>query len=123
MIRFLFDECLPEYYVGAVRAWNDREGMPFVDFVRVGYIEELPRRTIDPKIIRWAERELRIIVTVDYNTMPSHLADHLAQGGHSPGVFCVRPGASPMEIAFELAMAAHAGREDEFADSVTYIPL
>jgi hypothetical protein len=35
----------------------------------------------------WAEREGRVLVTLDRHTMPGHLANHLRAGHNSPGSF------------------------------------
>jgi hypothetical protein len=123
MIRFLFDECLSEHYDTAVRAWNERGEQPFVDFARVGRLDQLPKKTPDPTILKWAEAEGRIIIAVDYTTMPGHLADHLASGCNSPGICTIRPGVSPAAVAFELALITHAGKSSDFVDCITYIPL
>ncbi len=50
--------------------------------------------------------------------------DHV-MSAHRNGIapHSVRPGASPMEIAFELALAAHAGTPSDFENHVTFIPI
>jgi hypothetical protein len=82
-----------------------------------------PRQTPDPDVLVWAELNDRVVVTVDYNTTPSHLADHLAAGRHSPGVFCIRPGALLSDVITDLVLSSYAGNPADFADLVTFIPL
>jgi hypothetical protein len=59
--------------------------------MRVGDPADLPLGSGDPALLLWAEREQRILVKHDPDTMPRHLADHLAAGRHSSGVFMIRP--------------------------------
>ena len=123
MIRFLFDECMPEQIASGVRSWNvDNPHLP-IDVVCVGEPADLQCGSKDPAILVWAEHEDRIVVSVDYTTMPGHLADHLTAGRHSPGVVLPRPNKTIPEIVYELAMIAHAGVAADFADQARYIPL
>lgn len=123
MIRYILDQNVSEAVDEAVRSWNaDRKGPP-VDTVRVGRLPDLPFGSVDPDILRWAERHGRVVITNDLKTMPGHLADHLAAGGHSPGVFCVRRGTGPGDVAFELAMISDAGDPADYIDAITFIPL
>jgi len=62
-----------------------------VDVTRVGDPADLPLGTQDPDLLLWAEREQRVVVTMDRQTMLGHLAAHLQSGHHSPGVFLLRP--------------------------------
>jgi hypothetical protein len=53
--------------------------------------------------------------------MPAHLADHLARGGRSPGVFLTRPVPIP-EIVDFLICAAYASEAPEWENQITFIP-
>jgi hypothetical protein len=123
MIRFLIDACVPAKVADAVARWNAANPSEAIDAVSSGDPGIPPRHTPDPDVLVWAELNNRIVVTVDYNTMPSHLADHLAAGRHSPGVFCVRPGAYIPDIIADLVMSTYAGNPDDFADVVTFVPI
>ena len=46
-----------------------------LEVVCVGDVDELPLASMDPDILRWAEREGRIVVSFDYHTMPAYLID------------------------------------------------
>lgn len=97
-------------------------GLYPVDVVRVGDPPDLPLGTIDPDLLLWAEREGRVLVTVDWKTMPGHLAAHLQNGHHSPGVLIPRPGLSLSQLVFELVLLAYASDPDELRDQVRFIP-
>jgi len=123
MLRFLFDQCLPKQIATGVRTWNAENPQFPIDVVCAGDPSDLPPGSKDPAILIWAEREGRIVISVDYKTMPVHLASHLAAGRHSPGVVYPRPERSIAEIVYELATIAHAGNAADFADQGRYIPI
>jgi hypothetical protein len=55
--------------------------------------------------------------------MPIHLADHLAQGRHIPGILAFRRNAKVGEILEDLLLIADTATEDEFQDQIVYVPL
>jgi hypothetical protein len=55
--------------------------------------------------------------------MPVHLADHLAQSRHSPGIFVLRPKATIKEIIENLILIALLGDAQDYQDRITHIPL
>lgn len=85
-IRFLLDEHLRGVLWNAIERHNRLGGLP-IDAVRVGDPADLPLGSDDAVILAWAEKENRILVTLDRHTMSGNLAQHLATGRHSPGVF------------------------------------
>ena len=93
-----------------------------LDIVRVGDIADLPLGTLDGELLLWAEHENRILVTEDKRTMPRHLAEHLASGHHSLGVFVVRAGFSWGDVLDALVLVAHAGDPADYLDVVTFLP-
>jgi hypothetical protein len=97
-------------------------GAEQVDVVRVGDTLELPLHISDAEILLWAERESRILVTEDRHTMAGHLREHLAKGGHSPGILINRPNQRMRALVECLVLIAHAGDAAEFVDLITYIP-
>lgn len=120
-LPFVLDENLRGRFWRAIQGHNARSPFP-VDVVRVGDPADLPRRSLDPDILLWAEREGRILVTLDKNTMPGHLTAHLAAGHHSPGILMIRPGFTIRELVFHLALIAYACQPDEYADQYVYMP-
>jgi hypothetical protein len=90
--------------------------------VRVGDPADLLLGFEDPDILLWAEREHRILVTHDPDTMPGHFADHLNAGHHSPGVFMLRPHSTLPSIVTFLVDAAYASTPEEWNDRLWFIP-
>lgn len=120
-LAFLLDEHLRGPLWNAIERHNlistDR-----IDAVRVGDVIDLPLGIDDTGLLRWAQREERLLVTEDKHTMPSQLRELLREGGHSPGVLIVRAGSSWSEVVDCLVLVAHAGLVVEFRDAVTFIP-
>src|SRR6266852_8081809 len=114
-LRYVLDEHLRGPLWRAIQ-WHNSLGVYPLDVVRVGDPADLPLGTGDPAILLWAEREQRILVTQDTDSMPTHLADHLAAGGHSPGVFMVRHHSTLPQILSFLRDAAYASELSEWQD-------
>lgn len=79
--------------------------------------------TKDPEILYWCEENGFILVTNNRTSMPVHLADHLAEDRHVPGILVLRPHASIGEVIDDLIIIAIAAFEDEYRDRIAYIPL
>lgn len=120
-LRYVLDEHLRGPLWRAIQ-WHNNSGVYPLDAVRVGDPIDLPLGSDDPSLLLWAEREQRILVTHDPDTMPLHLADHLATGRHSPGVFMLRPHSTLPQILSFLQDAAYASEPAEWQDRVQVIP-
>jgi hypothetical protein len=55
--------------------------------------------------------------------MPPHLTDHLAQGHHVPGIFILNPNMNVGAMIDELILIAKASEDNEYQDSIRYLPL
>lgn len=121
-LRFLIDENLRgrRLWRGIVR--HNVLGGLTIDAVQVGDPVDLPLGSSDPEILRWAEREDRILISRDQSTLTPHLLAHLQAGYHSPGIFIVHPIASYAAILNYLEIVAHAGNADDFRDRLVFIP-
>jgi hypothetical protein len=98
-------------------------GSPYPLDVVAGGEPSAPRYgTLDADILKWVEAEGRILVTRDIRTMPTPLADHIAGGGAVPGILEVRPGTSIPDILDALQLVAHAGKAEDLADQISFIP-
>jgi predicted nuclease of predicted toxin-antitoxin system len=120
-LRYLLDENMRGPLWRAI-LWHNSSGVYPLDVVRVGDPADLPLGTGDPAILLWAEREQRILVTHDADTVPMHLADHLAAGRHSPGVFMIRHRSTLPQIISFLRDAAYASDAVEWQDRIQFIP-
>src|SRR5437016_3593762 len=100
-LRYLLDEHLRGLLWKAVQQHN-AGGANLLDVVRVGDPPDLPLGALDPAILEWAEREGRILVSRDENTMRTHLMAHLQAGHHSPGIFMIRRRSTLSQVVFHL---------------------
>lgn len=120
-LQFLLDEHLRGPLWKAIQRHNHQSEYS-IDAARVGDSPDLPLGSADPEILLWAERENRIVITLDAKTIPKHLADHLKTGLHSPGVFIIRQVTSLAQVVSFLEAVAHASEAHEWRDNLTYVP-
>jgi hypothetical protein len=120
-LRYLLDEQLRGPLWNALRRHN-AGGLNPVDAERVGDPADLPLGATDPDILLWAEREVRILLSRDFHTMPPYLAAHLRSGHRCPGVFLLRVGLPLRQIVDALVYYAHAGDPQFVQDRCEYIP-
>lgn len=120
-LRFLLDENLRGLLWLAIVRHNLVGGL-LIDALRVGDVDDLPRGSDDATILAWCERQNRILVSLDYDTMAQHVSKHLASGGHVPGVLLVRPAQSLRTIVDVLELIAHAGLPEDYRDQVVFVP-
>ena len=120
-LRYVLDEHLRGPLWRAV-LWHNRRGIYPLDLVRVGDPVDLPLGSDDPTILEWAEREQRILVTHDPETLPRHFANHLRAGHHSAGVFMIRARSTLPQIVSFLTEAAYASDLSEWRDRIEFIP-
>jgi Domain of unknown function (DUF5615) len=117
MLKYLLDEHVPPAYRQQLLR---RESSLMVRII--GDPGVPPKGTLDPELLLWCEREDFVIVTNNRNTMPSHLADHLAEGRHMPGIFILNPSISFGDTIEELILLTTASVEGEFRDKITFLP-
>ena len=96
---------------------RDRPWMSFVWAIRLTCRWELGI----PDVLRWADRQQRILISRDSKTLPGHLTEHLRGGGHSPGLFLLRRVPLPLVVDF-LMLAAYASEPSEWENRVEFIP-
>lgn len=122
-LRFVLDEHLRGGGLWQAIQRHNALGAHPLDTIRVGDPVDLPLGTADPAILLWAEREGRIIITRDHQTMPGHLAHHLQAGRRSPGIFLLRFRASLPTVITSLVVIAYCGDPVDYQDRTQYIPL
>ena len=122
-LRFVLDEHLRGGGLWQIIQQHNAQGLNRLDVVRVGDPVDLPLGTTDPDVLIWAERESRILLSRDYNTLPGFLLQHLQRGQHSPGVFLLRSRASLASLLTDLIVTAHAGDAADFQDTIRVIPF
>ena len=120
-LRFVIDEHLRGHFWHAIQRHNGL-GIDRLDVLRVGDPPDLPCGILDPDLLLWAARTDRLLITMDWQSMPGHLMDFLQQGEHSPGVLILRQGFTLAELVAELTLVAYAGDPIDYQDQVRFIP-
>lgn len=77
----------------------------------------------DDKILEWADRHNRLLLTHDARTMPTHVRIHLESGAHLPGIFIVDDLAAIGRCVDDIMLVAESSDEAEWRDKVIYLPL
>lgn len=122
-LRFVLDEHLRGGGLWQAIQQHNALGSHPIDVVRVGDLADLPLGTPDPELLLWAEREQRILLSFDHQTMPGHFSDHLRSGRTSPGLVLILPHRSIPELLASLFISAYCGYAIDFQDRINYIPL
>jgi hypothetical protein len=117
-IRYLIDENVNPIYPQQLRR---RESDIMVEVV--GEPVTPPKGTLDPEILVWCENYLAILVTNNRRSMPIHLADHLAQNRHIPGIFILNPEMGIGETIDELVVIAKCSFDNEYQDRIFFLPI
>ncbi|WP_449416818.1 DUF5615 family PIN-like protein [Phormidium nigroviride] len=117
-IKYLIDENMSPVY---------REQLlyhqPDLIVLTVGDLGVPPKGTQDPEILCWCEENNFILVTNNRRSMPVHLAEHIAQNRHVPGIIAIRFKANIGRVIENLREIAGASFENEYQDRIQYIPL
>jgi hypothetical protein len=89
----------------------------------VGNTDAPAKGTLDPEILFWCEEHNFVLVTNNRSSMTIHLADHIAQGRHIPGILILNTNLSIGQSIEELILIAEASFDDEYQDRIEYLPL
>ncbi len=119
-LDFLLDENMRGRLWQALVRHNATTDWP-LDVIRVGDAPDLPLGMTDSDVLNWIERKSRILVSLDKNTLPAHLDQHLAAGHHVPGILLIRRGASVVPLVEYLVAVAYASDAAECQDRIEYI--
>ncbi|MEM9540355.1 MAG: DUF5615 family PIN-like protein [Cyanobacteria bacterium P01_E01_bin.42] len=117
-IKYLIDENLSSLYKEQLSSY-----LPDRAILKIGDPDVPCEGTLDPEILIWCEANDFILVTNNRSSMPIHLAEHLTQDRHIPGIFVLRRKFTIGQILNELVLIAQAGDPEEYRDRISYIPL
>ncbi len=117
-LKYLLDENVAPLYQVQLR----RQKPELVVWV-VGEPSTPPKSTLDPKILCWCEEYNFLLVTNNRKSMPVHLAGHIAQGGHVPGIFILNDKLTIGQNIDDLILIAEASFEGEYQDQIVHLPL
>lgn len=76
----------------------------------------------DPDVLRHTAASGRVLVSHDYHTMPTHFAEHLASGEHTPGVILLHQNLPIAQAIDALLLVWEASEPDDWYDALTYLP-
>ncbi|MDF5721774.1 MAG: DUF5615 family PIN-like protein [Rhizonema sp. PD37] len=79
------------------------------------------RGTLDPEILVWCEEYGFVLVTNNRTSMPVHLAAHISQSHHVPGIFILNPKLSMEQNIDELIFIAEAAFKNEYQDKIVHL--
>lgn len=77
----------------------------------------------DPELLAWAAEQGRIVVTHDRQTMPSHVAAHIAAGEKIAGVVIVSRRLPISRVIADLEIIVSCSREEEWENVIRHLPL
>jgi hypothetical protein len=116
VIRYLADE---NFHGDIVRGLRRRNAS--IDVVRVQDIGL--SGADDPRVLAWAARDGRVLLTHDVSTITRHAYERVSAGLPMPGVFEVTL-SIPIGVAIdEILLVAEVSLPDEWEGQVAYLPL
>lgn len=115
-LRLLVDENLSQRLKFALQ-----RRYPEIDVLRVGDEGAPAFGTLDPDVLRYLEANQRVLLTDDRESMPNHLAEHAAQGGHHWGIFEVRQATAIGPLVELLFLYWEATEAEEWIDRVEWL--
>lgn len=117
-LRYLLDENLSPRITLTIR-----RHYPDLDVLRVGDEGAPALGTLDPAILHWLELNQRTLVTDNRKSLPGHIANHLAAGGHHWGVFQVRKNTPLLPLAEALYIYWSVTEAEEWRDLTEWLPV
>lgn len=121
-LSYVLDEHLRRGALWQAIQRHNAAGIFLIDVVQVGDPVDLPLGSTDPDILLWAEKEDRVVVSRDYNTMLGHLVAHLQAGHHCAGLFILRRHSTIQQIVDYLVISAYTTDPALLRDRYEFIP-
>jgi hypothetical protein len=116
-VCFLLDENLSPRLKPAVQRYDVA-----IRVLRIGDEGAPPLGTSDPEILSYAEQTQLALVTDNRSSMPVHVANHFAAGGHHWGIFNVRPDTPIGDLVEAMILIWGASEAQEWVDRLEWIP-
>ena len=82
-----------------------------------------PRGTLDPEILCWCEEHNFLLVTNNRTSMPVHLAEHIAESRHTPGILVLSDKLTIGQTIDELTLIAEGSFDGEYQDQIVHLPV
>jgi hypothetical protein len=116
-IKFVCDEDTQRALVACLVGME-----PSQEVIAIGQGNAPDKGTQDHDLLLWAEQQGYSLLTRDRSTMPTHIANHLAGGHHTWGVFLLRENQNWQKIAESLILVWAASQAEEWRDRIQWIP-
>ncbi|MBE9051498.1 DUF5615 family PIN-like protein [Nostocales cyanobacterium LEGE 11386] len=113
-LKYLIDENVDPIYTVQLHRLK-----PDLFVLAIGDLTTPKKGTLDTEILLWCEENDFILVTNNRKSMPVHLADHIAQNHHIPGIFILSPKLSVGENLEQLLLIAEGSLDNEYQDRLT----
>ena len=94
------------------------EGVDIVALRDVGL-----QRAADPEVLEWIDRQDRVLLSHDVNTMPRHAYARLRSERSIPGLVIVPQSLSVGRAVAELEVVIETMAPEEVRDRILYLPL
>ncbi len=117
-LKYLLDENVAPIYQTQLLRHN-----PNLIVLAVGEPDTPAKGTLDPEILCWREEHNFVLVTNNRSSMPIHLAEHITQARHVPGILTLNANLSIGQNIDELIVIAEASFAEEYRDRIEYLPL
>lgn len=117
-VHYLLDENLPHRLKNQLIFHE-----PSMEILFIGENSAPPLGTQDPDILKWIEQNDFILVSRNRSTMPVHLKEHLAEGGHVPGILLIRKEILIGKLIEDLLLIWGASEAGEYRDQIAYLPF
>jgi hypothetical protein len=116
MIRFLTDE---DFNGHIIRGLLRRE--PTLEVIRVQEVGLMGQG--DDKLLAWAEKEGRVLLTHDVSTMTDHAYQRMREGHSVAGVVEVPQSLAIGQAIEDILLLARLATMEEMENQVQYLPL
>jgi hypothetical protein len=77
----------------------------------------------DQRVLEWAAKEGRVLLTHDHKTIPKHAYERVAAGLAMPGVFVADPYLAVQQAVEDILLIVECSEQNEWAGQVRYLPL
>lgn len=94
---------------------------PDLDLVRVQ--DRGLRTAADPRILEWAARDDRVLLTQDLNTMIGYAYERVRRGQAMPGLFVVGQDVPIGQAIEEILWVVECSEEGEWEGQALHLPL
>lgn len=116
MIRLLADEHIPTALVHGLR-----QRVIGIDIKTV--VQEGLRGKSDPELLEWAAANLRVLLTMDVQTLPGFASERLSAGENFAGLIVLHGGQTLRILLDDLEVLINCLTDEDCVGQVIHIPF